>query len=391
MGFGPLKKPLAPFGKLLYGASFFLYKIYFLIKRPAMKRLPSRNILSIVTNKYLIHGAIVIIALITATQNIYAHAGALGDYGKKSILFKLTQPVDEEEVVEGLPIHSDIEGERKGGPAILTTESAQVELHSTLGFVGTGQAPALDTKSTRTSIEYYIVKKGDNLGSIAEDYSISLNTLLWANQLTARSYIRPGDKLTILPVSGVSHTVKKGDTLAGIAGKYKADKDKILEFNHLADAGSLQIDQVLVVPDGQIVYVAPKIIYDQGYSGKSYTSSGQLLWPTVSKRITQYYHWSHPAIDIGANRGSRILAAEEGTVIYAGWGKGYGYQVLIDHGGGFKTRYAHNTRLYVKAGSRVSRGQTIALSGNTGWSTGPHLHFEVYVSGVRRNPLLYIR
>ena len=151
--------------------------------------------------------------------------------------------------------------------------------------------------------------------------------------------------------------------------------------------------QVLIIPDGKIIYVAPRRTYVRGFSPntKSYTSSGKLLWPSPSKRITQYFHWRHPAIDVGLRSGSRIVASEAGTVIYSGWGKGYGYQVLIDHGNGFKTRYAHNSRLYVKRGSRVSRGQTIALSGNTGWSTGPHLHYEVYVNGVRRNPLLYVR
>ncbi|MBU1179574.1 peptidoglycan DD-metalloendopeptidase family protein [Patescibacteria group bacterium] len=391
--FGRLQKSLlSPFGKTLYWFFFQLYKIYFYFKRQFEKRIPAKDILSLATNKYIVHAVIIVIAIATVSQNIYAHSGALGDYGKKSILFRLTRPIDEDEVVEGVPIHSDIESEALGEQGIFEGGVAgQVETDKTLGFVGTDYAPTLETKSTRTSVEYYIVGKGDTLGRIAEDFGISLNTLLWANQLTARSYIRPGDKLTILPVSGVSHTTKKGDTLAGIASKYKADKDKILEFNHLADASSLQVGQVLVIPDGQIVYVAPKVTYDQGYAGKSYASSGELLWPVASKRITQYFNWRHPAIDIGLPTGSRILASDDGRIIYAGWGTGYGYEVLIDHGNGYKTRYAHASRLYVRTGATVSRGQTVALSGNTGWSTGPHLHYEVYINGVRRNPLLYIR
>ncbi|MFC1612515.1 peptidoglycan DD-metalloendopeptidase family protein [Patescibacteria group bacterium] len=387
------KKPLFIVGGILYGASFFIYKIYFYFKRQFTKLVPSKDILGLSTNKYLVHAAIVIVALATATQNLYAHSGSLGDYGKKSILFELTQPVDEEEVVEGLPIHSDIEGEMNGD-AFVGVEGiveGQAIAQRDLGFVGADYTPDLDTQSTRTSTEYYVVQKGDTLGGIAQEFGISLNTLLWANQLTSRSYIRPGDKLTILPISGVAHTVKKNETLAGIVKKYSADQEKVMEFNHLADAKSLQIGQVLVIPDGRIIYVAPVRTYSSGYSGKSYASSGKLQWPAPSKRITQYYNWRHPAIDIGLKSGSRIIACEDGKIMYSGWGRGYGYEILIDHGNGIKTRYAHNSRLYVKAGQIVSRGETIALSGNTGWSTGPHLHLEVYVNGVRRNPLLYIK
>ncbi|PIR66378.1 MAG: hypothetical protein COU51_04225, partial [Parcubacteria group bacterium CG10_big_fil_rev_8_21_14_0_10_36_14] len=286
---------------------------------------------------------------------------------------------------------SDIEGEYSGTAPVSESSANQAENPNIIGFVGIDYTPSTDTKSTRTSIEYYIVQKGDTLGNIAERYGISLNTLLWANQLTERSYIRPGDKLTILPVSGVSHIVKKGDTLAAIASKYSAEQEKILEFNHLSDAGSLQVGQALVIPEGKIVYVAPTLAYSSGFSSKSYSSSGELLWPVPSRRITQYFSWRHPAIDIGLPTGSRLVAAEGGRVIYSGWGTGYGYEILIDHGNGMKTRYGHCSRLYVRTGDTVERGELIALTGNTGWSTGPHLHLEVYVGNVRQNPLLYVK
>jgi LysM repeat protein len=344
-----------------------------------------------------VHAAIVVIALATVSQNIYAHTGSLGDYGKKSILFKLTKPTDEEDlIVEGLPINSDIEPDTARASAIDTLDVAQVESYSTLGFVGGDSSPAADTGHTRTSIEYYVVQKGDTLGSISTEFGIGLETLLWANKLTARSFIRPGDRLTILPVSGVVHTVKKGDTLTAIASKYKADAEKIREFNHLAGANDLTVGQVLVVPEGRIIYVAPPPsapAYAAGYAApaRSYESSGKLLWPVPSRRITQYFSWRHPAIDVGLPTGSEVVAADDGKIIYSGWGTGYGYEILIDHGNGMKTRYAHNSRLVVKAGDEVLRGQQIAYSGNTGWSTGPHLHFEVYSGLTRKNPLLYVK
>ena len=396
-----LKKPLTPIGVFIYKTLFFLYKIYFFLRRSLGKIIPARNLLSITTNKYFIHAAIVLIAMGTISQNLYAHASSLGDYGKNTILFKLTQPVDgQDETVAGLPINSDIEldtnlVDTNNGQAVSAPENiTQSEPFNVLGFVGSEQqSPIIETESTRTNIEYYVVQKGDTLSSIADVFGVSLETLLWANNLNSRSTIRPGDQLTILPIDGVSHTVKKGDTLQAIAKKYKADIEKIREFNHLPDGDALSVGQVLIVPDGKITPVATApVTYSSGYTvSKTYTSSGTLLWPIPSHRITQYFSWKHPGLDIGLPVGSTVVAAEAGTIIYAGWGTGYGWEVLIDHGNGLRTRYAHNSRLIVKTGDSVERGQTISLSGNTGWSTGPHMHLEVYSGSTRVNPLLYIK
>ncbi|MFA5133322.1 MAG: peptidoglycan DD-metalloendopeptidase family protein [Patescibacteria group bacterium] len=392
-----LEKPLSPFGAFIYKALFFFYKMYFSSKRFVIKIIPAKNLLALATNKYFVHAAIVIIAMGTVSQNLYARTGSLGDYGKNSILFKLTKPVDgQDETVEGLPINSDIELDTGIGseaqPAANNIVLMQPETFNVLGYIGGDQAPVVNTESTRTSIEYYIVQSGDTLSTISDIFGIDLNTLLWANNLSSRSTIRPGDKLAILPIDGVSHTVKKGETLASIAKKYKGDVEKIKEFNHLADSG-LSVGQVLIVPGGAITPVAtPPPAYSSGYTtSKTYVSSGALLWPVPSHRVTQYFSWKHPGLDVGLPTGSNIVAAEAGTVLYSGWGTGYGYEVLIDHGNGLRTRYAHASRLSVKKGDQVERGQVIALSGNTGWSTGPHLHFEVYSGSTRQNPLSYIK
>jgi murein DD-endopeptidase MepM/ murein hydrolase activator NlpD len=117
-----------------------------------------------------------------------------------------------------------------------------------------------------------------------------------------------------------------------------------------------------------------------------------MIWPTTSRRLTQYFKWNHAGIDIGEPTGSPLYASDEGIVEYAGWGRGgWGNTILINHGDGRKTRYSHASRILVHVGDFVSKGQTIALSGNTGRSTGPHLDFRIYINGRTVNPLDYVR
>ena len=124
----------------------------------------------------------------------------------------------------------------------------------------------------------------------------------------------------------------------------------------------------------------------------SATGGATLLWPTPGHVITQYYGWRHTGLDVDGTLASPLYASESGTVTIAGWHSGgYGLQVMIKHDNGMVTRYAHASKLFVKVGDRVTRGQTIAMMGSTGRSTGSHLHYEVYVNGRRQNPLSYIR
>jgi len=116
-----------------------------------------------------------------------------------------------------------------------------------------------------------------------------------------------------------------------------------------------------------------------------------MIWPTQGYRITQYYSWRHFAVDIANKRGTPIYATDTGVIQYVGWSIGYGYNIIIDHGGSKKTRYAHLSKFYVKTGQKVGKGESIGAMGSTGWSTGPHLHFEVIINGRKHNPLNYIR
>lgn len=242
----------------------------------------------------------------------------------------------------------------------------------------------------RTEVETHIVQAGDTASTIARKFGLNINTILWANDLSTRSIIRPGDKLKIMPVNGVLYKVKRNDTISKIAKELDADAEKIMGFNMLTSASTLQVGENLIVPGGREpqVYYAPS---QSIFASPAPKSNLGMIWPTTSKRITQYYWWKHTAIDIGGKRGLPIYTVDDGVVEYSGWGTGYGKQVVVNHQNGIKTRYAHANSLYVNKGDHVEQGQVIVEMGSTGWSTGPHLHFEIYINGRRVNPLEYIR
>jgi murein DD-endopeptidase MepM/ murein hydrolase activator NlpD len=260
------------------------------------------------------------------------------------------------------------------------------------------------SKKTRKGPVNYTVMPGDTVSSIAVNFDISINTILWENNLSAYSLIRPGDTLVILPATGITYKVAKGETLTTIATKFGVDADDILAANNLSGDTKLALGQSLFIPGGSKIYAAPAatsvaasynpiaVIKGLLSPSKVVAAAGKLLWPTVGHTITQYFSWAHQAIDIANPMGSPIYAAESGTVIDAGWSTvGYGNKVDIDNGGGMFTRYAHASKLLVKKGDVVTRGQVIALIGATGHATGPHLHFEVHVNGKLYNPLDYLR
>jgi len=261
------------------------------------------------------------------------------------------------------------------------------------------------TPAQRTEIVYHTVNRGDTVSSIARAFGISVNTILWANNLGSSSYIRPGDRLTILPESGLLYTVKSGDTLARIANKYDITIDKIIASNNLGS--TLKIGEKLILPGARLINEnvavrSSQSSYNSGLAviqnlinpGKTPTApSGKMVWPTEGHRITQYFSWRHNGLDIANKVGTPIYAADDGVVEISagGWNGGYGNTILLNHGGGKKTRYGHASKLLVKVGQTVEKGQMIALMGSTGRSTGSHLHFEVLIGRTRYNPLNYIK
>lgn len=253
----------------------------------------------------------------------------------------------------------------------------------------------------RSEILEYKVATGDTISTIAEKFGVSQDTIKWANNITNVNAIKPGDILKILPVSGVAVTVKSGDTVQSLAKKYSADAQAIVDFpfNDVPDDFTLKAGQNLIIPDGSPPEVAapkpkpqPQFLA-QGPSSPVFQAfgGGQFIWPTRGL-ITQYFAWYHPGIDIANSAAPAIAAADGGTVIVAGWPDSYGYgnRVMIDHGNGYRTLYAHLSNIYVSVGQVVSRGQVIGQMGSTGRSTGTHLHFEVH-HGVALNPLSILK
>ncbi len=227
-------------------------------------------------------------------------------------------------------------------------------------------------------ISTYIVRQGDTLSTIAKMFQVSVNTIIWANNIK-NGVISPGQSLVILPISGVEHTVAKGDTVQSIAKKYHADVQDILAFNGFSSTDvKLVIGDIVIVPDGEISSTSTSGLRSAGAT--LVDDTGYFIRPVRGGVKTQGLH-GHNAVDLGGLPiGSPIYAAADGNVIVAksgGWNGGYGSYVVIAHANGTQTLYAHMSQVIAKVGDKVSQGDVIGKLGNTGLVTGPHLHFEV--------------
>ena len=235
----------------------------------------------------------------------------------------------------------------------------------------------------------YEIEDGDTIESIAEDFGVSVDTLLNANGLPKGTKLKTGDKLAILPVDGIKYTVKSGDTIKSIALKHEADADRILAFNDLPDNALIKPGDVLIIPDGKFhVPLSPKVAPVKIPSPQSLPNLVGYYGLPSGGRITFGLHRFN-AIDIGGKDwcNTPIYAAAAGTIITSdsqGWNGGYGKYIKIAHNNGTITLYAHESQLLVSVGQYVAKGQTIGLMGSTGRSTGCHVHFEVRGA---RNPL----
>ncbi len=259
----------------------------------------------------------------------------------------------------------------RGGAEIVVNEGALVSS----GPVGEDVIAA--SRGGVGEISVYTVRAGDTLSHIAEMYGVTANTILWANDLPRATAIKEGQTLIILPVAGVQHIVKKGDTIGSIAKKYDGDVEEIMTYNQISSNDELVVGEKVVVPGGSIK-IAPSAVSPTKIAGSS-SSGGWLTHPIPGAVRTQGIH-GYNAVDFGASSGTTIRAAGGGEVIVSkssGWNGGYGQYIVIRHSNGAQTLYAHLSRNDVGVGAYVVQGQVIGASGNTGRSTGPHLHFEV--------------
>ncbi len=393
------------------------------------------------TNKYVLHAVLLGIVLFTVFSQFQGRDATAHDPGQGSILYALVSEGQDEVIQEEIYLDApaprvsyfgddtieavpDIDFDYEPGIAADLTVPGSIAQQPGLPSSPDGASTQPDVIVQRTQTELYTVREGDVVGTIARRFGITIETIISANRLTKQASIRPGDTLKIPATSGVLHVVKKGDTVTKLAQTYRAEADKIITINNLADR-ALTPGEEIVIPDG----VSPVVVVTRPLNtavrpnipttniknksldkyqelidvrGDTRTKPAdinvntapltKLLWPTTQHSITQYYGWNHTGVDLDGDYVDAIYASADGVVETAGWNSGgYGLMIFIDHQNGMKTRYAHASKMFVKAGDRVKKGQVIAMVGTTGRSTGTHLHYEVYLNGKRQNPLKYIK
>ncbi len=268
--------------------------------------------------------------------------------------------------------------------------------------------------SSSDNIITYTVMEGDTLGKIASQFSISKNTILYANTDIKNNSLKVGQTLVILPVDGVSYTIKKGDTLASIAKAYKADITDISEYNDLSSDKDLKSGEKIIVPGGVVSKKAevktPKPEKISKIEIKTQTTSkektetvkqassedissghgitGGYIWPLPKGvgRVSQRLHDDN-AYDFAAPKGTPIYAIEDGAVLIAdgsGYNGGYGLYVVINFADGAQAIFGHMSNVATTAGEEVKKGDIIGYVGSTGRSTGNHVHIGFH--GGKPNP-----
>ncbi len=363
-----------------------------------------KTLLAAFSHRYVVHGMMILIVLFVAVKSLTAHDAKAGTESTQSLFYQLLP--DSAFGTDESPAPNNVVA--LDANATETTETGvDVGLnYDQSGVITPIVLPAGNAKE-RVMIskpEKYVVQDGDTISEIAANYGIGINTILWANNMTARSLLRVGQELTILPVDGVLHTVKKNETVSAIAKQFGTSVDKIMAANRVTDVSQIQIGENLIIPDGKPpappAFRLPSrfgsvkdVFYPPSEAPRSRFIDGtQLAWPTDQHHINQYFHYGHPGVDINGNPDNVVYAADDGIVTYAGWNSGgYGNMTLIDSGNGIITRYGHQSKFFVRVGDQVKKGQSIGMIGSTGHSTGPHLHFEIYLGGVRRNPLEFYK
>ena len=307
-------------------------------------------------------------------------------------------------------------------PAI-PPELPAYKVEPTLQRISLNREENIDTEvpaRSRVDVITYTVEIGDSIFSIADDHGVKAETVLWGNfELLEDNphLLKPGQNLNILPVDGTYYQWNEGDALEQIAGFFKVDPQTIIDYpgnrfdltESTVQEPALDIGDWLIIPDGwrEIRDWGPPAItrnnpasaayYGGGHCGAIYEGaigSGYFVWPTTSRLISGYHYDPniHPAIDIGGQTGNAIYAADSGVVVYAGWSDyGYGYLIVIDHGNGWQSAYAHLSAVGVNCGQSVFQGTVIGALGSTGRSSGPHLHFELVYNGSKVNPMNFLQ
>ena len=292
-----------------------------------------------------------------------------------------------------------------GSPATLPPLS-QSNRGSTSGISRLANISTSIPSRPRVDVDTYEVQAGDNLFDIAERYALRPETVLWGNYEVLRDnpqFMQPGQILNILPTDGVYYQWLEGDNLISVADFFGVEPGAILEwpgngfdlFDVDLSNPPIDVGTWLIVPGGlrELKDWGPPAItranpaaaqyYGAGYCGSVYegaVGTGVFVWPTVSTQISGYNYnlGIHPGLDIAGAEGNAVFATDSGVVVYSGWSEyGYGYLIVLDHGNGWQSAYAHLSGVGVTCGQSVAQATSIGNVGNTGNSSGSHLHFEM--------------
>lgn len=368
-----------------------------------------RQVIAAFVGRYSAHGAILAVALLAgllgqlalspiAVSNISADGIAISSPGLTSV----SQPAIAEVVATPT------------APAATSAFTKQMSNQMHRAVFRQAQPRTTIPERVRLEVITYTVQSGDTIFGIAEYFELSPYTIVWANMEILQGapwLIQPGLTIFILPVDGAYHTVAADETVDAIAEQYEVTASALYNvWNDLSPAAPLREGTLLVVPDGvgedfdweppppPAMPLVGSASASWGACGATSVSgpgaTGWFILPTGSRAVSGWYFhdWRNPThggLDYTCHLGDPIYAADNGVVVFAGWGGGYGNLVRVRHGNGYETYYAHFSAFAVGCGQPVYQGQVLGYCGSTGWSTGPHLHYEIRYNGVPQDPQLY--
>ncbi len=344
---------------------------------------------------------------------LFAPLANVSAFGPSDLLNWFFTPVDasEEKVESQTSQNMDLlQAATNTDPVIVKRGHIVMDDKALSSDVGpSGTIADIEAGEHQGNVSLYVARSGDTIPQIAKMFDVSVNTILWANDLKKNSILLPGQLLIVLPVDGIQYVVKNKGTVRGIANvlakKYKVDADEIVAFNDLDLNANLSAGEILIIPGGQEEAASSASTENTVAPAKSGTRTplpayaGYYKNPLPTGARSQGLHYGlrgngRNSVDIAATKGDTIYAAAGGTVSVSHfktlsnpWFSGFGNYIIIDHPNGTKTLYAHMSAVYVAEGARLEQGQPIGEVGNTGKvfpaptsrnpNAGSHLHFEL--------------
>lgn len=342
-------------------------------------------------------------------------------FGVNNLYVRDSRPLQQSAVFAGQESTPTAQEVESSGSLDVVLPDFQASLGAAGGVKRTAMLHTSIPTRPRVDVITYTVEQGDSVFQIAENFSLKPETILWGNYETLADNphgLRPGQELNILPVNGTYHEWRKGESFTRVAEYYGVDPMAIVEwpgnpldiYNFDIEDPQIEPGTMLIVPGGQrelVDYGPPAITrdnpaaastYGPGHCGTIYQGAvgvGVFLWPTTERWVSGYDYSpgaNHPAIDIAGSIGNPVWASDNGVVVYAGWSNyGYGNLIVIDHGNGWQSLYAHLNSIAVGCGQSVNQGQAVGALGSTGNSSGAHLHFEMIYSGSKVNPWNFLQ